>query len=68
MSSFALREAYLNQGFSRRAFAREVRVPEQSIRRLENGLGITPAYAKRVADYFGIKVTDLLPLDTGAAA
>lgn len=61
--TFDLRSAYLNRGFSRRSFADEVGVPEPSIRRLERGLGVHPGRAKKVADYFGLRVTDLLGSD-----
>jgi hypothetical protein len=38
-------------------------VPEQSIRRFEaGGGGLHPANAKRIADRFGVQVTDLLPV------
>jgi ribosome-binding protein aMBF1 (putative translation factor) len=55
-----LRGVYLNAGMSRREFARQINVPEQSLRRFEDGDGISPANAKRLADYLGCKVTDLL--------
>lgn len=58
----------LNRGHSVRSLARELGVSEQSIRRLEDGDGVHPATALKVADYFGLKVTDLLPLDSGPAA
>lgn len=58
-----LTEARLNAGHSIRGLAAHLDVPEQSIRRLEEGKGVTPANAKKVADYFGLKVTDLLPVD-----
>lgn len=63
-----VREHYLNQGLSRRAYADKVGVPEQTLRRLESGLGVHPANAKLIADDMGIKVTDLMPLDREAAA
>lgn len=62
-----VRAHYLNLGLSRRGYARKLGVPEQSIRRLEAGLGIHPASAKVVADDLGVKVTDLMPLDKEAA-
>ncbi len=62
-----LQASYLNEGLSRRQFAERIGVPEQSIRRLERGLGIHPANAKKVADYLGVKVTDLLPVEEAAA-
>lgn len=58
----------MNRGLSRRALAREIEVPEQSIRRLEAGHGISLAYAKKIADFYGVLVTDILPTDAQAAA
>lgn len=66
MMPFDLRTAYTNAGFSRRGFARKVGVSEQSVRRLELGERIRPANAKKVADYFGLRVTDLMPEDLAA--
>lgn len=67
--SFDLKTARLNAGLSIRGLAREVDVPEQSIRRFESGDGgLHPANAKRIADHFGIKVTDLMPAVREAAA
>lgn len=51
----------LNRGLSVRALARECEVPEQAVRRLEAGERITPGNAKKIADFFGVKVTDLPP-------
>lgn len=62
-----IREHYLNQGLSRRAYAEKIGVPEQSLRRLEAGLGVHPANAKIVADDLGVKVTDLMPVEREAA-
>lgn len=67
MTDFNLAEEYRNAGFSRRGFAREVGITEPTLRRLEIGAGVHPANAKKVADYFGIKVTDLMPLHREAA-
>lgn len=66
--SFDLTSARLNAGKSIRGLAREIDVPEPSIRRLENGEGVYPATAKKVADYFGVKVTDLPAFKDKAAA
>jgi transcriptional regulator with XRE-family HTH domain len=61
MTGAELRAARINKGLSRRGLAREIQVPEQTLRRLESGQSISPRYAKRVADHFGLAVTDLLP-------
>lgn len=68
MTPEELRRERLNRGFSRRALAREIEVPEQTLRRLEEGLGVTPMYAKRVADFYGVKVTDILDEQPSAVA
>lgn len=58
-----IRAHYMNSGFSRRGFAEHVGVPEGTIRRLEDGLSVHPASAKKIADDMGIKVTDLMPVE-----
>ncbi len=58
----ALRAGYVEAGLSRRQFAASIEVPEQTIRRLESGRGISPANAKRIADHFGVRVADVLAL------
>ena len=63
MSTFNLTEARLNAGYSIRGLARELDVHEHAIRRLEAGEGAHPASAKKVADHFGVQVTDLLPME-----
>jgi plasmid maintenance system antidote protein VapI len=60
MSRRMLRDKYLNAGMSRRAFARHIDVPEQSVRRFEDGEGISPSNAKKLADYLGCSVVELL--------
>lgn len=67
MTSFNLPAARLNAGYSIRGLAAEIGIAEHAIRRLEGGESVHPATAKKVADYFGIKVTDLMPLDREAA-
>ncbi len=60
---FNLRDARLNEGLSQRALAEEVGVSRETIRLLEQGIrpeNPRPAVAKRIADRFGIKVTDLM--------
>lgn len=58
----------INAGKSRRGLARELEIPEQTLRRYEAGLGISLANAKKLADYLGLKVTDLPPFREQAAA
>lgn len=54
-----LTAARLNKGHSIRSLAEELDVHQHAIRRLEAGGSVHPATAKKVADYFGVKVTDL---------
>lgn len=63
MSVINLRADRLNKGHSIRSLARELGVTEQAIRRLEEGERVHPATAKRIADYFGVQVTDLMPVE-----
>lgn len=58
-----LRAERLNRGLSVAALAREIRVPDHVIRHAEKGGTPQPANALRIADYFGVMVTDLWPLD-----
>jgi ribosome-binding protein aMBF1 (putative translation factor) len=64
--TFNLTQARLNAGHSIRGLADEIEVPEASIRRLEDGKGVHPANAKKVADYFDVRVTDLMPVQEAA--
>lgn len=58
---FDLRTERLNRGYSRKGLAQEIGVHREVLRRLELGTGgITPANAKRIADFFGVTVMDLL--------
>lgn len=54
----------MNRGQSIRGLARELGVPEQSIRRIEDGDGIRLDRAKKVADWHGVQVVDLPAFDT----
>lgn len=64
-----MRVARINRGKSIRALARDLDVPEQSIRRIEAGQRINLENAKKLADFHGVQVVDLLPpLDERAAA
>lgn len=67
MTSFDLTVARLNAGYSIRGLAAVIDVAEHAIRRLEGGESVHPATAKKVADFFEVKVTDLMPLDREAA-
>lgn len=61
MTGKEVRVARINEGLSIRALAREIDVPEQTIRRLEGGEAISLSYAKKLADHFDVTVLDLMP-------
>jgi transcriptional regulator with XRE-family HTH domain len=56
----------LNRGLSLAAAARVIGVHRNTLTALEAGARVHPESAKKIADYFGCKVTDLLPLDEAA--
>lgn len=68
--SFDLRTARLNAGLSQRALAQLVDVSKNTIVAMEKDPAYRPhpANAKRIADYFDIQVTDLIPVEDGRAA
>jgi transcriptional regulator with XRE-family HTH domain len=62
MADFAgVLAARLNKGMTQRELAAAAGVPLTTVQRLETGGGASPRNAKRVADFFGCLVTDLLP-------
>lgn len=67
MSRFDLVAARLNAGLTQRELAQATGVPYPTVQRLEAGLGARPANAKKVADFFEVQVTDLMPIEKEAA-
>lgn len=65
--TFDLAAARINAGFSRKGFARKLKIHERSLQRLEEGRTVRPQTAKPVADYFNLQVTDLIPISREAA-
>lgn len=63
MTGAEIRAARINAGFSVRGLGRELNMPEQTIRRLEADLGASPANAKKLADWLGVTVLDVLPVE-----
>lgn len=57
-----LAEKRLNEGKSIRALAKDLDVHQHTIRALERGESVSPASAKKVADWLGCTVVDLLGL------
>lgn len=65
--TFDLTEARINAGHSVRSLARVLDIHQQSISALERGEVVHPATAKKVADFFEVRVTDLMPIERRAA-
>lgn len=57
----------LNRGLSVLAAAEEIGVHRATLTALERGERVHPANAKKIADYFGCQVTDLMPLEDDVA-
>lgn len=64
---FDIRVERINRGFNQRDLAAECDVSLTTIQRLEAGGAVFPRNAKKVADYFGVQVTDLMPIEREAA-
>jgi transcriptional regulator with XRE-family HTH domain len=65
---FDLHAARVNGGDTVRSLAAKVGIDYRTLKRIEDGLPVHPAKAKLIADYFEVRVTDLLPADARAAA
>lgn len=59
MTGDEVRRARINKGRSIRGLARDLEIPEQSIRRIEGGDGIRLERARKLADWLGVEVVDL---------
>lgn len=64
--SFDLKAARLNKGLSLRAAAIRVGVDMHALWRAERGGSPSPATAKVIADFYGVQVTDIWPLEEPA--
>lgn len=67
MSAFSVRQARLDAGHSIRSLATELDMHPATLQRIEDGESAHPANVKKVADHFGVKVTDIIETE-GAAA
>lgn len=63
---FNVKAARINAGLTQRGLAEKCDVSLTVVQRLESGGTATPPNAKKVADYFGVQVTDLMPLERAA--
>lgn len=53
----------LNMGLTLNMAAERIGIARGTLVALEDGRNVHPASAKKVADFYGCKVTDLLPYD-----
>jgi transcriptional regulator with XRE-family HTH domain len=58
-----LKAERLNRGLTTRQAAAAMGVTQAILMRAEDGLGVRPAHAKKIADYFEVRVTDIWPVD-----
>ena len=63
-----LKAERLNRGLSTRDAAEKIGVSQAILMRAEDGRGVRPAHAKRIADFFGVRVTDIWPVENGSEA
>lgn len=54
-----LADARVNRGHTIRSLAAELGIDWRTLARIEEAKPVHPAKAKKVADYFGVRVTDL---------
>jgi ribosome-binding protein aMBF1 (putative translation factor) len=66
--AFDLTRARINRGLSQRELASELDLHPEVIRRLENGHGVRVSSAKKVADFFDVLVTDIMPVQHAGPA
>lgn len=68
VTTFDLRRERLNLGLSRAKLAEKIGVTERVLILAETGSTPRPENARKIADYFGFRVTDLWPPAERAAA
>lgn len=54
--------ARVNRGLTLNQAAKEIGVARATLQRVERGVAVHPASAKKVADYYGVKAADLIPV------
>lgn len=58
----------LNMGLSPEEIAEKMGVHSRTLRRAEQGHRPHPRHMKKIADFYGVKVTDIWPVDDPVAA
>lgn len=57
----------LNRGLSQEAMAAHIGIPRRVWQRAEAGFGVRAQHALSIADYFGLQVTDIWPVEEEGA-
>jgi transcriptional regulator with XRE-family HTH domain len=68
MAALSLAELRFNKGLTPEELGEECEVSGRTIRRLEDGGKPTASTAKKLADYFELRPSELWPLDDSKAA
>jgi transcriptional regulator with XRE-family HTH domain len=63
-----LTEKRVNRGLSLPVASREIGISRGTLQRAEAGEMPSPALAKKIADFYGVQVTDIWPLPDRSAA
>lgn len=58
---FAIRRARIKRGLTIKAMAAEIGVTASLLSRVERGQHVRPANMLRIADYFGVRASDIWP-------
>lgn len=66
--AFDVRAARVNAGFTVRSLAEKLEMHPATLQRIEDGEAAHPRNVKKVADFFEVKVTDIVSLDVPAGA
>lgn len=56
----------LNKGLSRRQAAKEIGIARATLAAVEEGQMVHPGKAKLIADFYGVKVTDIVKVEAVA--
>lgn len=63
-----LRTLRLNMGLSTRKAAIRIGIARETLERAERGEDVWPETAKKIADFYGLRVTDIWPVDPAPAS
>lgn len=64
MASVNLTELRFNEGLTPEELGEACRISGRTIRRIEEGAKPSPRVAKKLADHFGVKASEIWPVDS----